>query len=358
MKKTSKIKTFYVLPPGMMLMHVLKIQKQAQEDGVDPVKAVGEWAQTAALELAAQTNETSVEFTAQIQRLTNKRMAHQGGAPRGNRNAAKSAKTGEKREEKESLNNKNSTSVRKGAKVEHLLDDFSREKGPEKNQGCFEVVLENPEKCPETVAIPGYAGQNDENQPSEKSNKNNSGPKKFAKSAPGCFENGARLFQKSPEVVFQNRAKNGENIAKSGKNPQTDESEKQPVVLKKSTSTRKSAGEKEKEKEKRKNTPPPTSSPSSDLTIEVATAKLAEQGYTKEEVRRSWGYYARLGWCNTKGAPIPPRLRLNRLALWIDDARRRPREEEEEVRSAPRKSAPPPANRDERKGWIIGRRGA
>ena len=250
MKKTSKIKTFYVLPPGMMLMHVLKIQKQAQEDGVDPVKAVGEWAQTAALELAAQTNETSVEFTAQIQRLTNKRMAHQGGAPRGNRNAAKSAKTSEKREEKEGLNNKNSTSVRKGAQVEHLRDDFSREKGPEKKQGCFEVVLENPEKCPETAAIPGYAGQNDENQPSEKSNKNNSGPKKFAKSAPGCFENGARLFQKSPEVVFQNRAKNGENSAKSGKKPQTDESEKQPVVLKKSTSTRKSAGEKRKREEK------------------------------------------------------------------------------------------------------------
>lgn len=279
-KPIGKLKSFYILPAGLMLKRILEIQRKAERKGEDVAQAVYRWAMSAATELAAQSSRSSDSFVSQILELTESRISRNGGAPLGNKNAAKKSEKEEKKSEKEKKKSEGFD--------ENRISDSQKMK---KSEVCGPAIFaQNRTKSPNSRAS-GHA-QNNRVVFSEQS---------------GCF--GLKGIRKE-----------------------------------------------EKRREK-KNTPPPTSSPSSDLTIEVATAKLAEQGYTKEEVRRSWGYYARLGWCNTKGAPIPPRLRLNRLALWIDDARRRPREEEE-VRSALRKSAPPPANRDERKGWIIGRRGA
>lgn len=287
-KSIGKLKSFYILPAGLMLKRILEIQRKAERKGEDVAQAVYRWAMSAATELAAQSNRSSDSFVSQILELTESRISRNGGAPLGNKNAAKKSEKEEKKSENEEKKAKKEKKKSEGFD-ENRISDSQKMK---KSEVCEPAIFaQNRTKSPNSRAS-GHA-QNNRVVFSEQS---------------GCF--GLKGIRK------------------------------------------------EKKRREKKNTPPPTSSPSSDLTIEEATAKLAEQGYTKEEVRRSWGYYARLGWCNTKGAPIPPRLRLNRLALWIDDARRRPSREEEEVRSAPGKSAPPPANRDERKGWIIGRRGA
>ena len=287
-KSIGKLKSFYILPAGLMLKRILEIQRKAERKGEDVAQAVYRWAMSAATELAAQSNRSSDSFVSQILELTESRISRNGGAPLGNKNAAKKSEKEEKKSENEEKKAKKEKKKSEGFD-ENRISDSQKMK---KSEVCEPAIFaQNRTKSPNSRAS-GHA-QNNRVVFSEQS---------------GCF--GLKGIRK------------------------------------------------EKNRREKKNTPPPTSSPSSDLTIEEATAKLAEQGYTKEEVRRSWGYYARLGWCNTKGAPIPPRLRLNRLALWIDDARRRPSREEEEVRSAPGKSAPPPANRDERKGWIIGRRGA